>query len=184
MVASAIVANAVLTALLQSDGLPSRADPVAVVDARVCEVSANPDAWNHKRIRLSGVVTRQFENFTLADPHCPDAPGSVGIWLTLGGRRSPQVVYCCPGEGAASRRDEVKVEGLTIRLLEDATLARFVRLLTHNDDFSARATLVGTFFAGRRVERDLNWRGYGHFGCCTLFVIERVETVAPLSGPR
>jgi hypothetical protein len=39
-----------------------------------------------------------------------------------------------------------------------------------------RATLVGRFFAGKRVEffKDEPWGGYGHMGCCTLLAIQQV----------
>lgn len=171
-----------LGGFFHTGGPPGQPAPSPVIDAAVCNVSANPDAWNHKRIRLSGVVTKEFENFTIGDPACPAAADAVGIWLTLGGRRSSSVVYCCPGEGDGHRSQAMTVDGMTVPLVEDAMLSQFVRLLRGNAEFSGRATLVGTFFAGRRAERDLNWRGYGHFGCCTLFVIERVEQLGPLSA--
>jgi hypothetical protein len=161
----------------------TRRNPTPVTDARICEVAVNPDTFNHKRIRLSGVVTQEFEHFGIADPSCTDAQDAAQIWLTFGGRVSAGVMYCCPGEGDRRRRPrDVIVEGLTIPLVEDPTLARFMRLLRSNDTFAGRATLVGTFFAGQGSERVPTLRGYGHLGCCALFVIERVEQVAPLSA--
>jgi len=158
-------------------------NPTAVTAARICDVAVNPDPFNHKRIRLSGIVTQEFESFTIADPACSDAPDAVGIWLTLGGRVSPGVTYCCPGEGDRKRRRrDLIVDGLPIPLVEDATLTRFVRLLRNNQAFVGRATLVGTFFAGLASGGAPNWRGYGHMGCCALFVIEQVEKIAPLSA--
>jgi len=171
-----------LGGFLQTGGSAALTGPFPVIDARVCSVSADPDAWNHKRIRLSGIVTKEFESFTITDPGCPQTEDAVGIWLTLGGRTSPGVIYCCPGEGQRDRAQAVTVNGITVPLIKDAMLAQFVRLLRGNETFSGRATLVGRFFAGQRADRDLNWRGYGHFGCCTLFVIERVEALAPLSA--
>lgn len=161
----------------------TRRNPTPVADARICEVAVRPDTFNHKRIRLSGVVTQEFENFTIADPICSDAQNAAGIWLTFGGRVSPGVVYCCPGEGGRRRRPhDLIVDHLTIPLVEDAALASFVRLLRNNDQFAGRATLVGTFFAGQGSEKDPTGRGYGHLGCCALFVIEQVEQITPLSA--
>ncbi len=154
-----------------------------ITDARICDVARKPDAFNHKRIRLTGIVTQEFEHFAIADAACVDAQDAAGIWLTFGGRVSPGVLYCCPGEGGRRRRPhDLIVDHLTISLVEDAALARFVRLLRNNDQFAGRATLVGTFFAGRGSENAPTWRGYGHFGCCALFVIEQVEQIAPLSA--
>ena len=155
----------------------------SIADAPLCEVAVKPDAFNHKRLRLAGIVTQEFENFTIADPSCSDTQNAAGIWLTFGGRVSPGVIYCCPGEGDRRRRPrDLIVDGLTIPLVEDATLLRFVRLLRNNDEFAGRTTLVGTFFAGQESEAAPNWRGYGHMGCCALLVIEQVEQIAPLSA--
>lgn len=157
--------------------------PVPVTDAQICEVAVKPDAFNRKRIRLSGVVSQEFESFTITDPSCSAAQNAAGIWLTFGGRVSPGVTYCCPGEGDRRRRShDVIVDGVTIPLVEDAILTRFVRLLRNNKEFSGRATLVGTFFAGQGSADAPNWRGYGHMGCCALFVVEQVEQIAPLSA--
>jgi hypothetical protein len=160
--------------------------PTSAIDARLCDVASEPDSFNLKRIRFSGIVTQQFESFTIADPGCSDARSAAQIWLTFGGRVSPGAAYCCPGEGDRRRRPrDLNVDGVTIGLVEDATLTRFVQLLRNNKEFAGRATLVGTFFAGQGSESAPNWRGYGHLGCCALFVIEQVEQIAPLSaGPR
>ena len=155
----------------------------SIVDARICEVAVKHETFNHKRVRLAGLVTQEFESFILADPTCSDTQTAAGIWLTFGGRVSPGVVYCCPGEGDRRRRPrDLIVDGLTIPLVEDATLQRFVRLLLKNDSFAGRATLIGTFFAGQGSEAAPYWRGYGHMGCCALLVIEQVEQIRPLSA--
>jgi hypothetical protein len=42
------------------------------------------------------------------------------------------------------------------------------------------ATMIGTFYEGKPVKingRVTPLRGYGHMGCCSLFVISRIETV-------
>jgi hypothetical protein len=45
----------------------------------------------------------------------------------------------------------------------------------------AHASLVGRFFAGKEISdpRGKRWGGYGHMGCCSLLVIQRVLSVDP-----
>jgi hypothetical protein len=177
------IAVAVWAMTASASGVQTPRKPTSITDAHICEVAAKPDPFDRKRIRLSGIVTQEFEHFTIADPACAEDQSLAGIWLTFGGRVSPGVTYCCPGEGdRRRRRRDLIVDHVTIPLIEDATLTLFVRLLRNNDAFAGRATLVGTFFAGQSSEQAPASRGYGHFGCCALFVIEQVEQVAPLSA--
>lgn len=53
-----------------------------------------------------------------------------------------------------------------------------------NKRISFRATLVGHFFAGDRIQRAgvERWEGYGHLGCCSLLVIQQVLAVRDVPG--
>lgn len=145
----------------------------------VCEISKKPDGWNHVRVRLTAVATQEFENFSLTDPACGDA---ASIWLTYGGNVSSGTVYCCPGEGSESRRPKpLVIEGVALPLVEDAVFDRFRSVSGKHARGAARVTLVGTFFAGERTDVG---RGFGHMGCCSLLVIERVESFKELRPPR
>jgi hypothetical protein len=83
---------------VSSAGAQTGRNREAITDARTCDVARKPDAFNHKRIRLTGIVTQEFEHFAIADPFCADAQDAAQIWLTFGGRISAGVMYCCPGK--------------------------------------------------------------------------------------
>ena len=101
----------------------------------------------------------------------------------FGGRVSSGTIYCCPGEGDGVRRKStLMVEDIPMPLVEDATFQQFHRAIQGREEKALRATLVGTFFAGEKSDRTSGWRGYGHVGCCSLFVIELVERFEEPSG--
>ena len=171
-----LVAVAAPLASLAGTGV-SRQPPARLREATVCEMSKKPDAWNHVRVRLTAVATHGFEDFSLTDPTCPDA---AGIWLTYGGSVSSGTIYCCPGEGGESRRPKpLVIEGVTLPLVEDSVFHRFRALLGKQTRTAARVTLLGTFFPGEKSDT-WGWSGFGHFGCCSLVVIERLESFTVL----
>jgi hypothetical protein len=156
--------------------------PVSPRVVTVCELSRTPDAWNHVVVRVTGTATREFESFALADAACDETKDSTSIWLTYGGRVSPGSIYCCPGEGDRSPRPQPLVlEGLKLPLVEDAMFRRFRTLMNREPRGGARVTLIGRFFAG---DASQPMRGFGHFGCCSLLVIERVTHVREMIPRR
>ena len=68
------------------------------------------------------------------------------------------------------------------KIVRDHNLDQFRSVIgqrAHAGQMTA-ATLVGTFFAGKPVVingRKTEMRGFGHMGCCSLFVLSRVESV-------
>jgi len=147
-----------------------------------CEISKDPAAYNHKFIRLNGFVTHGFEEYGISEPDCPTQGFSV--WLMYGGKAESDTVYCCPGEGGKSARPKVlSVEGIELPLVDDDVFKRYGELLRKEPDTTVRATLVGTFFSGNKESRDelTYWSGYGHLGCCSLFVIQSIEFFEPHS---
>jgi len=74
----------------------------------------------------------------------------------------------------------VSVEGVPVPLVEDSAFRRFDELLQMGPDRVVRARLVGRFFAAQMKGGTRS--GYGHMGCCSLFVIERVVAVSEQSG--
>jgi hypothetical protein len=141
-------------------------------EATACNLLKEPTAWNHVRVRVTAVATHAFEDFSLSSPACESTQNA--IWLTYGGRANSETIYCCPGEGEESLRAEPLVlEGVTLPLVEDATFNRFRELLRKHPRVAAQVTVVGTFFAGAQMRAGLG--GFGHVGCCSLLVIERVE---------
>jgi hypothetical protein len=145
-----------------------------------CELSNDPAAYNHELLLLTAFVTHGFEDFHLAEPTCPTKRFSV--WLTYGGKAESNTAYCCPGEsGRETRPESLTVEGVQTPLVNDLTFQQFTALLYREPDTTVRVTLVGRFFSG--VQQTVNgstfWRGFGHMGCCSLFVIERVQWFEP-----
>jgi len=76
------------------------------------------------------------------------------------------------------------IDGIALPLVEDVSFLRFRELLRNRDRTSTRVTVVGTFFAGEQSESVTpGRRGYGHFGCCTLLVIERIHEFEAATAP-
>src|SRR5579862_3868646 len=145
-----------------------------------CELSRDPAAYNHEVVRLTAFVTHGFEDFQMAGPDCPTQ--GFSIWLMYGGKAESNTVYCCPGEvGRESRPESVTVEGIQIPLATDEKFRQFVDLLKKEPDTTVRGTFVGMFFSGKNetLNNSSSWRGFGHMGCCSLLVIQRVESFEP-----
>ncbi len=145
-----------------------------------CELSKDPAAYNHQIVRLTAFVTHGFENFQIVEPDCPTQ--GFSIWLTYGGKAESNTMYCCPGEaGRETRAEPPTVEGIQVPLVSDRTFQEFTDLLKKEPDTTVRGTVAGRFFSGEkaRVDTTTLWRGFGHMGCCSLLVIQRVESFDP-----
>jgi hypothetical protein len=127
-------------------------------------------------VRLTAFVTHGFEDFHLADPNC--LTEGFSVWVMYGGRAQSDTPYCCPGESANSRPEPLTLEGVQTSLVNDLTFRNFTDLLKREPDTTVRLTAEGRFFSGekRTINRVTSWGGAGHMGCCSLFVIERVES--------
>ena len=138
----------------------------------VCNVLANPPAYDRQSIDVTGFVSQGFENFTIADPRCPGDLGAV--WLEYGGQVASGTIYCCGDDDSRSRTEPLVVEGVTTTIVHDRKLKQFDEWLSK--DFVVHATLRGHFFAGEQQKwpGGTIWGGYGHFGLFSLFVIEQV----------
>jgi len=87
-------------------------------------------------------------------------------------------MYCCGVTTERTRPEPVMVEGFPIPLVVDARFKSFDKLLMNRG--SIHASVVGRFFAGRKVESARGpdrWRGYGHMGCCSLLMLQQVTDV-------
>lgn len=147
-----------------------------------CQLAADPAAYDRQLLRITAFVTHGFEDFGFVEPGCVDSNPYFSIWLMYGGKAKSNTIYCCPGEGEGGRRaHDLTVEEIPIPLLEDAAFEGFAKLLKHEPDTTVRAKLVGRFFLGEKEKMDgtASFRGYGHLGCCSLFVIQEVESFEP-----
>ena len=149
--------------------------------ASICEVKNNPAAFNHKFLELTGFVEHGFEDFTFLDPHCPARPE---IWLEYGGTVKSGTMYCCGVTAGRQRPDELVVEKISIPFVQNEQFKTFdhlIHLSTRPDGYAptVHATFIGRFFAGKEMHypKATFWGGYGHMGCCSLFVIQEVSSV-------
>ena len=170
--------------------LPSAAQrplsaPAQVPDARdvtFCQLASDPAAYNAQLVRLTAFVTHGFEDFHISQPDCPKLPYEFSVWVEYGGTERSNTIYCYPGESAGGTRSEpLTVNGIQIPLVNDVVFQQFTDLLKKEADTTVHATLVGRFFSGREENHGgpTYWAGFGHVGCCSLFVVERVEQFAP-----
>ena len=139
-----------------------------------CELQKDPAAYDKKLIEISGTVSRGFENFTL---YSLDCGVHYAVWLEYGGVVNSGTVYCCGVDASRGRSEPLTVAGIQTELVEDDKFREFDRLVQRTPSSTARATLVGRFFAGEK--RGEMWSGYGHLGCCSLLVIQQVRSVVP-----
>lgn len=142
----------------------------------LCDLKADPSAYNHKTVRVTAFAVHAFEDFTLFDPRCPAWPD---VWLEYGGKTASGTIYCCGVSAERDRAEQLIVEEIPIPLARDTYLEEFDRLIQRPPDAMVHATVVGHFFAGQKQvwPKATFWGGYGHMGCCTLLTIERVASV-------
>lgn len=149
----------------------------AVTPVTLCDVIADPAAYNGRVIEVTAFVSHGFEDFTLFDPRC--SSGLPSVWVEYGGTFASGTMYCCDVGGERRREEPLVVESVVTDIVEDAMLRKFDELLQREPDSIVHATLRGRFFAGKKTELPGGtfWIGYGHFGLFSLFVIEQVVRV-------
>jgi len=137
----------------------------------LCEVEKTPQLFDHQLLRIHAYLSRGFEDSTLHGSACPDEAlvnyrlslAEVSVWVEF-----------------ADEAHYWKVKGYK-KLVEDEPSRRFRSLLQQRGQVQmTSATLIGTFYAGRPEKvngRVTTLRGFGHMGCCALFIISRVESV-------
>jgi hypothetical protein len=136
----------------------------------VCDLLRNPQSFHRQTVRVRAPVRAEFEDFTLDHTDC-GVPAIPGIWLTYAG-------------------DQYYEPARNLTLADDSRLADFKRFVfaqrTRRPDgkecysrqcyfYVVTATFEGVFFAKSNPPE----RAYGHMGCCHLFVITKVDEVAP-----
>src|SRR5258708_6427565 len=93
----------VVTRRLSDSGLAAQSSTQKALeephDIPFCELVDDPAANTHELVGVSAFATHGFEDFSFAEPNCPERRQSASIWLTYGGKAKSDTVYCCPGEG-------------------------------------------------------------------------------------
>jgi len=146
------------------------------IKVNVCQLKKDPSAFDHKRVEVTGFVSHGFENFTLFDRTCSAWPS---VWLEYGGKRNSNTTFCCGTTPNHRRTSVLEVEGVQVPLIDDKIFREFDRFINSSSESVVQATLIGRFFLGvEQKHGDLtSWGGYGHFGCCSLLVIEQVRSM-------
>ena len=149
----------------------------------LCDIQDNPTSFNHKLVEVEGFLSHDFEDFSISTPECPYSPA---IWLEYGGKRTSGTIYCCGGGAERTRTKQLEVEGFSVPLVEDRQFRKFDKLIqppfrSGNHGSVVHATIIARFFLGEKQKYGdkggWGWGGYGHFGCCTLMVIQQVRSV-------
>ena len=158
----------------------------APIETTLCAVRAHPEHFQHKLVEFTAIASHGFEDSMVESDDCPWAVrGNPGVWLEYGGTAKTDTMYCC-GPTIGTRRDKpLRIDGIDLPLVEDDLFRQFdTRLhLQHapqRDSDLVRATMRGRIFARQEsVNGRKLWEGYGHMGCCILFVLDQVVAVDP-----
>lgn len=163
-------------------------DPIQVTP---CDLMSDPPQYDKRLVTLRAPIKIEFEGSAF-DVKCNNTDLQP-IWVTFAGDVEVPVVYCC-GNHDRKKGTTVEVEGLKLSLQKDVEFEKYWNLLTAEREtapsgvpciwecyqYHVTATLTGHFFSGEEWKRDdgkIFYMGYGHLGCCSLFVIEKVAEV-------
>jgi hypothetical protein len=152
----------------------TQGDCASAADVSICDLEENPAAYDHKLIQITGEVSFGFENFSLSSKQCKNK--QPDIWLVYGGALKDRAI---PSGRELRSEQSLTVEGITTRLIEDSAFQSFDaaihKPLPNGGSNTLKATLVGTYFAGKPGFAGIKeWRGFGMWGMFSLLVIQQV----------
>jgi len=163
--------------LVAARAIPAQETPVEV---SACELAKNPGSFDKKMIRVRAGLSVHFEDFSLRTPDCA---GQNGVWLAFGGD-VPGIVTSMANDNVRKPGTDITVEGVPYGIKKDENFRRLYALIAAGGEehpkYRVTATLTGRFFAGLEQKLPDNktyYGGYGHLGCCSLFVIMEVSGV-------
>jgi len=162
--------------------------PAVPQEVSLCEILKDPKAYDGKNVQFRGKVVSEFEDFSVYDTSCVPSYG-FGVWLMFGGDVDCPTPSTVNDVGRVPGTD-VMFHGTRYSLIRDEEFKAFHKSITtrrnRHSVYQVTATLEGTFFAGR-TEKDKQGQdrlpGYGHLGCCHLFIIHRVSQVGAQKKP-
>jgi hypothetical protein len=161
--------------------------PEVPMQVSLCEIKTHSDKYLKKLVEFTAVASHGFEDSMVEDSHCPWPDHGPGIWMEYGGNRSTDTMYCCGFSPKPTRDKPLVVNGILLTLVEDDEFRDFDAHLhpKHSKPQRAsdtvKATLRGRVFGRYEgiagTQQSPAWRGYGHMGCCMLFVVTQVISV-------
>jgi hypothetical protein len=141
----------------------------------VCELLHDPKSFDHKLVEVTGFASHGFENSGFSDPACDSR--YRGLWMEFGGKMRTGTMSTV-SDLSRTRPEPAVVEGVSVPLDEDDNFKKFDALLHQGNGNLVRATVVARFFAGKEnIYGRKGFGGYGHLGCCSLFMIQQVLSV-------
>lgn len=179
----------ILTVLLAFGLMPWQSqgqNPEAPLRVSLCDIKAHPENFLHKLVEFTATASHGFEDSMVEDSRCEWAKGFPGVWMEYGGKRSTATKYCCGISYKPDRSETLVVDGIRMELVDDDTFRNFDHILhssppNHGRSNTIRATLRGRIFARYEgvggTQQNPEWSGYGHMGCCMLFVVMQVVSV-------
>jgi hypothetical protein len=178
-----------LVAALNSSVSPAQSkQPETPLRVSLCEIKAHPENFLHKLVELTATASHGFEDSMVEDNRCSWPQGGPGVWMEYGGKRSTATMYCCGISPKPDRPETLVIEGMPLDLVIDSAFREFDKRLHPNhprqrSSDTVRATLRGRVFGRYEgiggTNQNPAWRGYGHMGCCMLFVVTQVVSVDP-----
>jgi hypothetical protein len=159
---------------------PSQTVPSPPREASICEILKDPKTFDRKTVQFRGLVSAEFEDFTVSCDRSKDSP----VWLMFGGDVDCPTPSTWNDVGRLKGKN-VEFDGVAYTLVKDKSFRTFHKALVTRKNkqsvYRVTATLEGTFFAG---DTDDTMPGYGHLGCCHLFIIHRISEVHIDLKPR
>jgi hypothetical protein len=157
---------------------PFRAHCEEVLPTTACEIIANPPAFNHRLVKLTGTVYEAMEKFSLSVESCgaQKVGNWTGIWVEYGGRVRTGAKYCCAPMDP-DRPTDLEIEGVKTSLVENDRFRAFDSRVKRKGH--ASATFIGRYFSGKKDwshrGTEYLWGGFGHMGMYSLLVIQEVK---------
>ncbi len=145
------------------------------VEASPCDLVQHPQTYDNKVIQIRDRVSIAFEDFSLEATGCGEKLRPV--WLAYGGDE-PTPTMSTVNDQSRPTGSVLKINRKSILLAHDESLELFKRRLSAvrvgapgGNLYDVTATFTGYFFEAHKDG------GYGHLGCCHLFVIQKVAAV-------
>jgi hypothetical protein len=145
-----------------------------VTSTSICELLSDPPKYDHALVKITGIMSHGFEDFTFADEACP----KESIWLEYGGLRGSGTIFAGNPSSARKRAHKLEVEGIQTSLIEDKKFEALDRKVRLKRAIQTDATLIGRYYAGELVNGQFGsfQVGYGHLGMFSLLIIQQVGT--------
>jgi hypothetical protein len=155
----------------------------APIKTTLCEIKQHPEKFLHKLVEFTAIASHGFEDSMVESSECT-WKSDPSVWMEFGGKRSTDTMYCCGFSPKPDRPEVLKIDGLELPLDDDDLFQRFNNALQSHPrkgkSVTVQATLRGRIFAEQiKLAQNASgyWAGYGHMGCCMLFVVTQVVSV-------